>query len=77
MQIMPQTAAFLAHHSVRAHRAARFCCWRLQTRGDLPGNIMAMPEPGRENEKYGRFLDQAKPEAALVPSVAVSLCPPA
>jgi hypothetical protein len=38
----------------------------LQTRHALSGNVTGMPEPGRENEKYGRFLDQAKQEAALV-----------
>jgi hypothetical protein len=38
----------------------------LQTRYDCLGNMMAMPEVGRENEKYGRFLGQPRLDAALV-----------
>jgi hypothetical protein len=42
------------------------CCRVLQTRGDLPGKIMGMPEVGRVSGKYGVFNDQPPSEAALV-----------
>jgi hypothetical protein len=37
----------------------------LQTRRARSGNLMGMPEVGRVSGKYGRFLDQAKQDAAL------------
>jgi hypothetical protein len=38
----------------------------LQSRGDLSGKIMGMPEVGRVSGKYGVFNDQPPLEAALV-----------
>jgi hypothetical protein len=38
----------------------------LQTRYGCLGNMMAMPEPGRENGKYTGGFDQAKQGAGLV-----------
>jgi hypothetical protein len=53
------------HSHVFKASAAQSCDTPLLTCHAFFGTITGMPEPGRENGKYGRFLDQPRVDAAL------------